>query len=260
MYEKYFSEFKNHYDSLSTKYGGSTVFNDFVKMCAISIYNTIAKNPNMEQEYLKTINSYDKEVQQIFPKMFGNLIMMFQESKDIRDVLGPFYEKINLGNKQLGQFFTPSHISDFMSEVTLSEDDIKAKIKENGFISMSEPTCGAGGMILSFAKALKNHNINYQQHLLVDATDISETCVYMTYIQLALYGIPAVVHCGDSISQKMRFQMETPLFFMNYWRFRQFFMTDNQESEEKDIIDNSMKKQILFNEATIKGNCQISLW
>ena len=49
------------------------------------------------------------------------------------------------------------------------------------------------GMILSLAKVLKKRNINYQQDLLVIATDLSDVCVYMAYIQLALYGIPAVV-------------------------------------------------------------------
>ena len=41
-------------------------------------------------------------------------------------------------------------------------------------------------MVLSVAKVFKKRNINYQQNLLVFANDISDVCVYMTYIQLAL--------------------------------------------------------------------------
>lgn len=128
---------------------------------------------------------------------------------------------------------------------------------------MSEPTCGAGGMILSLAKVLKKRNINYQQELLVEATDISEVCVYMTYIQLALYGIPAIVYCGNALANEFRFKMETPLFFLNYWKFRKFYMQsddESQESNEKIIIENAVKNQELFKEVTIKGNCQVSLW
>ena len=122
-------------------------------------------------------------------------------------------------------------------------------------------------MILGFAKALKSRKINYQQNLFVEAVDISPTCVYMTYIQLSLYGIPAIVHCGDALSLKMKFQMETPFFFMNYWKFSKIFRQNNKQVQEKIkrcqnkiIIDKPIENQILFKETIVKGNCQITLW
>ena len=54
-------KFTELYENLSSNYGKTPVFSDFVKMCAISIYNSFAKNKKMEQEYLKTINKYKKE-------------------------------------------------------------------------------------------------------------------------------------------------------------------------------------------------------
>ena len=71
-------------------------------------------------------------------------------------------------------------------------------IDKNGYITLSEPCCGAGAMILGFVKALKDEDINYQQNLLVYAVDISEICAYMTYVQLSLYGIPAIVVRKDT--------------------------------------------------------------
>lgn len=264
MYAERLKIFTQLYNKISSAYGSTQVFSDFVKMCAISIYNAFAKNKEMEKEYLQTINSYTKEYQLIFSKMFGELIMMYEESNGIMDILGPFYEKENLGNSHLGQFFTPSHISDFMAEISLEDEEkLKTIIDKRGFVSMCEPTCGAGGMILSTAKALERRNIDYQQELLVEATDISEVCVYMTYIQLALYGIPAIVYCGNALANEFRFKMETPLFFLNYWKFRKFYMQsddESQESNEKIIIENAVKNQELFKEVTIKGNCQVSLW
>lgn len=145
MYVERLKKFTRLYDELSCVYGNINVFEDFVKMCAISIYNSLAKNQEMEQEYLKIINFYEKEHQKIFPKMFGELIMMYEEVGEIKDILGPFYEKKHIGNSHLGQFFTPSHISDLMAETTLEEENtLKKIIEEKGFITMSEPTCGAG--------------------------------------------------------------------------------------------------------------------
>lgn len=268
MYAERLKDFTKLYNELSNVYGNANVFIDFVKMCAISIYNSFAKNKEMEQLYLNTINSYKKEHQQLFCKMFGELIMMYENSKEITDILGPFYETEHLGNSHLGQFFTPTHISDLMAEISLEDEQtLKNIIAQRGFISMTEPTCGAGGMILSLAKALQKRNINYQQDLLVESTDISDVCAYMTYIQLSLYGIPATVYCGDTLSQNIRFKLETPLFFIQYWKFEKFYMQSNEEKQEqlqqnenKIIIEKPIENKILFNEVTIKGNCQISLW
>lgn len=78
MYQERLKNFTKLYGELSNVYGSVNVFIDFVKMCAISIYNSFAKNQEMEQEYLKTINSYEKNYQNIFPKMFNELIMMYE--------------------------------------------------------------------------------------------------------------------------------------------------------------------------------------
>lgn len=137
--------FTEAYNTLYPNYGEYAVFYDFVKMCAIAIYNTFAKNQELEQEYLNTIKSYSKEEQSLFPKMFGELVMAFEKETKIdgpTDILGPIYEKENLSNAHIGQFFTPSHISDLMAEISVGEEEnIKQSIEKNGFITMCEPTC-----------------------------------------------------------------------------------------------------------------------
>ena len=116
------------------------------------------------------------------------------------------------------------------------------------------------GLVLSYARALQKQNINYQEYLLVDVTDISDICVYMAYIQLALYGVPAIVRCGNTLTQEMRFKMETPLFFLHYSKFRKFYMKNQNEIKENTIDKSKITNQNLFKEVTIKGNCQITLW
>ena len=264
MYDDHLRDFKNTFYNLASRYGKASVFRDFVKMCSISIYNAFAKNEELEKDYLNTINTYNKEDINKFPKMFSSLIAMYEESPQIKDILGEFYSLEKLGNSRLGQFFTPQHISELMAKCTIGKkEDIDKIIKEKGYITMCEPTCGAGGMVLSFAKTLKEYNINYQQNLLVEAIDISDVCTYMTYIQLSLYGIPAIVYCGDTISQKMHFKLQTPLFFLQYWRFRNYQTKNDLETEnetEKIIIDKSVIELEKFKEKSIKGNYQISLW
>ena len=83
MYKEYLKEFRNDFKNLTTKYDDYTVLYDFVKMCAISIYNAFAKNEKMEQEYLTTIKKYDKETQQIIPRMFAKLVLTFESAREI---------------------------------------------------------------------------------------------------------------------------------------------------------------------------------
>ena len=86
----------------------------------------------------------------------------------------------------------------------------------------------------------------------------------MTYIQLALYGIPAIVCCGNAITQETRFKLETPLYFMQYWKFRKYNTHSKEgkleETKQKIIIEKPLENQINYKETIIKGNCQISLW
>ena len=263
MNKEYEISFQKKLDKLSRNYGEYIVFSDFVKLCAISIYNSFAKNEQLEKVYLNKIKSYKKEEQKLLTQMFGDLIMMYQTADDIIDILGPIYEQKNLGNSYIGQFFTPSHIAELMSRLSINYDKSRFDkiIKENHFITMCEHTCGSGVMIIAFAKVLKSFNINYQKDLLVTANDISDVCAYMTYIQLSLYGIPAIVYCGNSLTQETKFKMETPLYFLQYWKFRKAFMQnveDDTTNSKEIIIEKNIQNKL--KEVMIKGNYQISFF
>lgn len=93
--------------------------------------------------------------------------------------------------------------------------------------------------------------------------DLSDVCAYMTYVQLSLCGIPAIVYCGNSLTEEIRFKMETPLYFIQYWKFQKSYNQNNQKDIEKieqNESNNIIQKSNLFNEVTIKGNSQLSLW
>lgn len=145
MYEVKNSQFTKIFDELCCCHDRLNVFSDFVKMCAISLYNAFAHNETLEKEYLRTINSYNKKEQELFTKMFAELIMMYEESSEIVDILGPIYMNTKSKDKKLGQVFTPEHIAELMAEINVENDeDLKTKIQNNGFITVMDPACGSG--------------------------------------------------------------------------------------------------------------------
>lgn len=139
-----------------------------------------------------------------------------------QDFLGQVYSELNIGNKHTGQFFTPYSVSKMMTEITCS--DIDEKLKQQGVITLSEPCSGSGSIIIAFAETMKDKGYNYQQQLFVEAIDIDEMCFMMTYIQLALYGIPAKVIQGDTIAWKFQQVLYTPMYFLNGfdWKLKQY--------------------------------------
>ena len=67
-------------------------------------------------------------------------------------------------------------------------------------ITINEPTCGGGAMVIAAAKVLKEKGINYQQAMEVVAQDLDWKGVYMCYVQLSLLGISAICVQGDTLA------------------------------------------------------------
>ena len=126
--------------------------------------------------------------------------------------------QLNLGNVKTGQFFTSYSVSKMMSEITFLEN--KDNIENQEIITLSEPCCGSGGIIIAYAETMKQHKINYQQKLFVEAIDIDELCFQMAYIQLSLYGIPARVMLGDTLAYKFKQSIYTPMYFVNNFEYK----------------------------------------
>jgi hypothetical protein len=100
-------------------------------------------------------------------------------------------------------------------------DKTQSAIMEKGYITMCEPTCGSGVMVTSFLKAMQKEGLNYCTQLVVTAVDVDAKCAHMTYLQLALYGVPAVVIHGDSLAVKEFSRWYTPVYLLNGWVWRE---------------------------------------
>jgi hypothetical protein len=101
----------------------------------------------------------------------------------------------------MGQFFTPFSLSTMMAQMQLA--DVKELIAKNGFVTISEPACGAGGMILAAADVIEEKGFDIGSTMYVDAIDLSQTCFHMSYLQFSLRGIPATVRRGNNLSLEM---------------------------------------------------------
>jgi len=238
-----------HYQSILKTFSELTyshdtweIFYDFIELSAICISNSIdCKNyDKREKQYLITINKYTPEHQRLFSKMFAELTLALEheyQTGGFDDVLGSLFHELELHNKYKGQFFTPQYICTMMGEILLGEHD--KEIQKSGYIQILEPACGSGAMILGFAQAMKECGYNHSQQLFVSAIDIDLKCVYMCYIQLSLYGIPAIVIHGDSLTLEEWSHWYTPVYLFEGWQYKNRSIKqqiDDAELQNKIII------------------------
>lgn len=194
------------------------VFRDFVEMGAISIANSIdlAFAQPREERYLQLMGKYEKKEQALFPKMLGELVNAMEAGPG--DVLGAVFGELEISNAARGQFFTPFEICRLMARMTVCDgEEMRAIIRKRGFITAQEPACGSGAQILALAEAMHEAKINYQQHLHVTAIDVDSRAVHMTYLQLSLAHVPAIIVLGNTLTLEEREHWRTPAHILGLW-------------------------------------------
>ncbi|MGN0483850.1 MAG: N-6 DNA methylase [Lachnospiraceae bacterium] len=194
------SEIINAIEKLSGKYAPYQVFRDWIELSALSLYNSSCMLHDelwkeREERYINTAKKYTKEEINDIVSMNGMLTLLMDA--EIRDWLGEIYMESGCGNKGTGQFFTPWHISRMTAQIQLSTQEIS----ENSIITLNEPSTGGGGMMIAAVDILLEMGINPQKVLRVVAQDLDWIGVYMTYIQLSILGIDAIVVQGDTIAE-----------------------------------------------------------
>ncbi len=186
--------------SMSGKYSAYEIFTDWIRSCALAVANasTLIRDKvwrDREQLYLDTVRRYTAEEQESFAEMYvwlGDAL-----TQEMGDVLGEVYMEAEMGSKTAGQFFTPFHVSELCARLNLAgrEPDPDGKYR------IHEPSCGGGGMVIAACKVLRDKGVDYQRKVDVVAQDLDWKGVYMTYLQLSLLGISAIVVQGDTLSE-----------------------------------------------------------
>ncbi len=196
-------------------HGLGTVWADFCQLSALAIRNSVdlRDKAKREERYLQIAGGYNADEMNRFAEALAGVTN--ELSDELSDVLGRLFMVLELGSEGMGQFFTPYDVSVLMAQMQAPEMVELCKTQE--FITVNEPTCGAGGMVIAIADALQKSGINYQKQVHVTAQDLSATAVHMTYIQLSLLGIPAVVVHGNTLTLEQMDVWYTPMHILGGW-------------------------------------------
>lgn len=187
------SDFRKLLESISHRNDTRRVFDAFTRFAACCL-----AMQTREAEYLEEAKHWERPELDLFGKALGALIVEM-ETRPFEDILGGYYLEFALSSKGQqwnGQFHTPKTICDLIARMTLGDME---SLPAEGPITVCEPACGAGAMILSLAQACAPE---VRRRLRVTAIDINRTACDMAFINTTLWGVPTRIIHGDSLTLK----------------------------------------------------------
>ena len=151
-----------------------------------------------EPEYLDEIRRWPNATP-TFPKAMAALVDEMETSRaPFSDLLGPIY--MELGSKSTrdwgGEFYTPEALSKAMAKMLMPSIE---SIPKGKILTVCEPASGAGSMVLALADHMVDIGLS-PLNMRVTCVDVSRVACDMCFINMSLWGIPAVVVHGNTLS------------------------------------------------------------
>ncbi len=218
-----YNEFITDFNALAgNKHDKYDLFIDFIRMGGLAYIQAMElngdKKENREKEFKIIEDKYTKEEFNELAKLLSDLTLIAEAKSEVVDVIGELIGKLDISSDKTLKFYQDWAKSLIIAETTFV--DYEKAIKEQGYISVYDPSCGVGSTALAAAHFLKNKGVNYQKELYVEVWDTDLDRIYATLIQLTLYGIPAKVIWGNSLKKEIKESFYTVMYFYGGWSFR----------------------------------------
>lgn len=199
------------------------VFSDFITCSAIAYQNysvpsRASYSEKLESEYLVIVGKYPKEDVYQFPVLLNIIVELLESYGEPHDVIGDMYMSFDFGSKHNAQHFTPIEISNLMAEI--ADESVTELIQKKGYITVSDPACGAGSTLLAKVRKVIEKGFNPAKTLYVEGVDIDRLCALMCFIQMTLWNVPARIFVGDTLKNSKREVWITSAYMRENWALR----------------------------------------
>lgn len=197
-------------------------FSDFLHFSALLLSaRTDPVHTNQRVESMERLKSnYRDEEWEAFHQGLVDLCSIFDHNVQIglyEDLFAIPFTKIGATSSALKQDFTPAAVGKMIGVISIPD---KLTLPEDGFFSLGDRACGSGTLLLAGAQRIADSGYNPSAQLVIQAADIDARCVHMTYLQLTLYGIPAVVVQGNTMDLNEHDRWYTPAYLWKKWIWR----------------------------------------
>jgi type I restriction-modification system DNA methylase subunit len=187
------SDFREILENISRQHSTRSVFDAFVRFAACAL-----AAQTREAEYLEEVKRWEQPDMVLFSQALGALVIEM-DAKPFEDIIGGYYMDFALSHKGQqwgGEFHTPKTVCNLMAGMIMGDME---SFPAEGPITVCEPACGAGAMILSLAEACSPE---VRRRLRVTAIDINRTACDMAFINTSLWGVPTRIIHGNTLSNE----------------------------------------------------------
>ena len=213
------------------------VYRSFISYCALHLSACTDPVHHLERKKRLTalLKDYTSAEQAAFGQAFqelANTVSRNVQCGIYQDILGGVFLELGAANRGMKQDFTPESIARLLARLTYHSSP---DISEQGYFTLTDPTCGSGILLLAAAERFQQLGLNPTEELVLQAVDLDATCAEMAFIQLSLYGIPAVVIRGDTLTVTEYERWYTPIYLWRkwVWRYPMPFGTRRSKSDEQ---------------------------
>lgn len=198
------------------------VYRSFISYCALRL--SLCSDPVHYQERSEQLTAllkdYRENEQAAFEQAFqelANMVVRNTKAGVYKDILGDVLLELGAANRVMKQDFTPEGAAKLLARLTFHSS---TDIPERGYFTLADHACGSGILPLAAAERLLQLGLNPTEELVIQAVDLDSACAQMTFIQLSLYGIPAVVIRGDTMTVTEYERWYTPVYLWRKWVWR----------------------------------------
>lgn len=198
------------------------VFSDFLHYCALLLSaRTDPVHTEQRAKALKQLKtSYKDDEWEAFHQGFIDLYSAFTHNIGrgiYEDLFSAPFTQIGATSRALKQDFSPTDIGRLIGALSIPS---QLSLPEEGFFSLGDQTCGSGMLLLAGVQQFADAGYNPSEQLVIQAADLDVRCVHMTYLHLSLYGIPAVIVHGNTITLEEYDRWYTPVYLWRKWIWR----------------------------------------
>ncbi|WP_397324765.1 N-6 DNA methylase [Pantoea agglomerans] len=187
------------------------VFSDFIILAASELDIARIRTPESIERCRKISERYSAADMRNMHELFALMVCALQAQ--FHDFLGAVFMELELGDDRQGQYFTPYNVQSMMARLLMP--GVIDTIRREGMFTLSEPTCGAGGMVIAYAECLIEAGLNPSVQMFVSCIDIDPVAADMAFIQLSLLGIAAEVVTGNTLTLEFNRVRYTPAYYLN---------------------------------------------
>lgn len=200
------------------------VWSDFLSAASCEL--SVVKEDWQEQEYSKAMKENPAE----FADMFTAMVEALDVNRN-QDFLGEMFMRLDMGDTDKGQFFTPYDVTMGLARITIGREETLRRYREQGVLSVYDSACGAGATLIAAHNVLMEYGIP-QLDVFYHGQDLSAVAAKMCHIQLSLLGCVGVICIGNTLTAPARLDcyrpvrqegnryLFTPMYFSDHWQSR----------------------------------------